>query len=190
MRTIHTYFTFAILLALALPVMGQNAAKKIPVPTDSARAEATKLIKEVYGDECSNAKTAVEKQALAKKLLGKANESKDDLASQFVLLRLTRDIATQAGDRQTAFQAIDAMAETFQVDVLAMKVAVLTKLATAAEKPAQHKTIAEDALKLVDGAISLDNFTVADELGKLALAEAQNASEKELVTELGKRGNP
>ena len=183
MKTTYTYFPFAILLALALPVMGQSAAKKIPVPTDTDQAEATKLIKEVYGDEYSKAKTTTEKQALAKKLVGKANESKDVPASQFVLLRLARDIATQAGDGQTAFKTVDTMAETFQFDVLAMKTVVLTKFTTTAQKPAQHKSVSEEALKLVDQSIIQDNFTVADELGKLALAEAQKASENELVNQ-------
>ena len=166
-------FVVVIALATACSALGQDAAKKSPVPAEAAQAEATKLIKEVYGDEYSKAKTPTEKQALAKKLLAKGNESKDDPVSQFVLLRLARDIATQATDGQTAFQAVDAMAEAFQVDPTEMKTVVLTKIAAAAQMPAQHKSIAEEALKLVDQAISQDNFKVADELGKLALAEAR-----------------
>ena len=177
--------TLAVLLTLAFAssLLGEDTAKKTSVPADTAQAEATKLIKEVYGDEWAKAKTAAEKQALSKKLLGKANDSKDDPASQFVLLRLARDIATQASDGQTAFQAIDAMAEAFQIDALEMKSVVLTKFATAAQKPAQHKPIAEEALKLVDQAVSQDNFKVADDLGKLALSEAEKAHEKELVAQ-------
>ena len=124
-----------------------------------------------------------EKQALAKKLIGKANETKGDPASQFVMLRLAKDIATQASDGQTAFQAIDTMAETFQVDANTMKMAVLTKFASAAQKPAQHKSIAEQALKLVDQAVSQDHFMVANQLGKLALAEAKRALDRELVAQ-------
>ena len=74
------------------------------------------------------------------------------------------------------------MAETFQVDATEMKLVVLTKLASAAQTPAQHKSIAEEALKLLDQAVSQDNFTVADQLGKLALDEARKAREKELVS--------
>ena len=187
MKSTRTHFTLAVLLILtsASAVLAQEAATKtpVPVPADAAQAEATKLIKEVYGDEWAKAKTTTAKQALAKKLLGKASESKDDPASQFVLLRLARDIATQANDGQTAFQAVDSMAETFQVDTLEMKSVVLTKLASAAQKPPQHKSISEEALKLVDQAISQDNFAVADELGKLALTEARKGREKELIAQ-------
>jgi hypothetical protein len=124
-----------------------------------------------------------EKQALARKLIGKASETKDDPASQFVMLRLAKDVATQASDGQTAFQAIDAMAETFQVDANTMKMAVLTKFACAAQKPAQHKAVAEQALKLVDQAVSQDQFMVANQLGKLALAEAKRGLDRELLAQ-------
>jgi len=167
--------------------LAQNAAKKTPVPADAAQAEAMKLVKEVYGDEYPKAETSREKQDLAKKLLGKARETADDPTGKFVLLKLARDIASQANDAQTAFQAIDEMADNFQVDVLETKSIVLTKFASAARhslKPTQHISIAEEALKLVDQAVSQDNFTVADQLGKLALDEARKTSEKELVSKV------
>jgi hypothetical protein len=124
-----------------------------------------------------------EKQALAKKLLGSVSETKDDPASQFVLLQLAKDIAAQANDGQTAFQAIDTMAETFQVDADTMKMAVLTKFASTAQKPAQHKFIAEQALKLAEQAISEDHFMVSSQLDKLAITEASKALDKELLTQ-------
>ena len=114
-----------LLLLAATPGLTQDAEKKTPVPADAAQAAATKLVKEVYGDEYAKAKTTTEKQALAKTLLNKANETKDDPASQFVLLRLAKDIAAQAGDGQMAFQAIDEMAETFLVNANEMKMTVL-----------------------------------------------------------------
>ncbi len=161
----------------------QDAVKTNPVPDNVAQAKATQLVKEVYGDEYSKAKTSAEKQALAKRLLEKGTETEDNPANRFVLLRLARDIATQAGDGLTAFATIDAMAETFQIDVLAMKAGVLTKFASIAQNPAQHKSVSEEALKLVNQAISQDNFAVANELGKLAQAEAQNAPDEKLVTQ-------
>jgi hypothetical protein len=124
-----------------------------------------------------------EKQALAKKLIGRANETKNDPANQFATLRLAKDIATQASDGQAAFRAIDTMAETFHVDANAMKMAVLTKFASAAQKPAQHKSIAKQALKLVDQAVSQDHFMVASQLGKLALTEAKRGLDKELLAQ-------
>jgi len=126
----------------------------------------------------------LEKQALAKKLIGKANETKDDPASQFVMLRLAKDIATQSSDGPTAFQAIDTMAETFPIDTNTMKMAVLTKFASAAKNPAQHKFIAEQALKLADQSVGQGHFPVANQLGKLAVAEAKRAPlDRELLAQ-------
>jgi hypothetical protein len=185
MKTTQSYLTLAVVLILALArfALGQQPAEKAPIPAAAAQAEAAKVIKEVYGDEWTAAKAATEKQALAKKLLGKASESKDDPASQFVLLRAARDIAAQASDRQAAFLAIDAMAETFQLNVLEMKLGVLTKLSSAAESPRQHNSISEEALALLDQALGRDDFAIADQLGKLALDEAQKADEKGFITQ-------
>ena len=186
MRETNTCFALVILffLATVLSALAQDSAKKTPVPADAVQAEAMKLVKEVYGDEYSKAKTSTEKQELAKKLLGKAKETQDDPAGKFVLLRLARDIAAQTSDGRTAFHAIDEMAETFQVDALEMKSAVLTKLASAAKTPAQHIAIVEQALKMVDEFSSEDNFAVADPLGKLALDEARKGGEKELISKV------
>jgi hypothetical protein len=185
MKTTHASLTLAVLFVLvaASSVPGGDAAKKAPVPADAALAEATKVIKEVYGNEYAKAKKTTEKQALAMTLLGKAKDVENDLSGKFVLLRLARDIAMQADDGRTAFQAIDALAEAFQIDALAMKTAALAKFVSAAQKPARHKVIAEQALKLMDQAISEDNFTVAHELGELAFAEARKAFDKEVLAQ-------
>ena len=72
------------LLAFASSVPGKDAAEKRPVPLDAAQAEATKLVKEVYGDEYAKAKTFELKQALGKKLLQKGIETEKDDAARFV----------------------------------------------------------------------------------------------------------
>ena len=69
---------------------------KFTVPDANALADAAKVIKEVYGDEWAAAKTTAQKQALAEKLLQKAKETEKDDAARFVLLRSSRDIATQS----------------------------------------------------------------------------------------------
>ena len=153
-------------LAVASSLLTYGADKLIPIPTDAAQAEATKLAKEVYGDDYAKAKSFAQKQALAKKLLGKAEESDNDSVGRFVLLRLARDIATQANDAQTAFQAIDTMADIFRVDGAKMKGPLLAKFASVAQQPSQHQFIATEALKLADQAISREDYTAANEYGK------------------------
>jgi hypothetical protein len=124
-----------------------------------------------------------EKQALAKKLIGEVNETKDNPASQLVSLLSIKDIATRAGDGQAAFRAIDTLAEKYQVDANIMKMTVLAKFASAAQNPAQHRSIAEQALKLADQAIGQEHFMVASQLDRLALSEAKRALDRELLAQ-------
>jgi formylglycine-generating enzyme required for sulfatase activity len=190
-KTVYRICPLALVCTLFVisPVSAQGQTKKIPVPSAAAQGEAAKLIKEVYGDEYAKATTATQKQALAKKLLEKATETKDDPAGQFVLLRLAKDIATQASDSQTAFDAIDRTAGAFQVDGNEMKTAVLTKMASAAKNPDQHKTIAEQALELIENAIACDNYEVANQLARLALDESRKGDDASLVSKTAAKQN-
>ena len=160
--------------------------ERLPTPPDAAQQEALALIKEVYGDEYAKAKTDKQKQALAKKLLGKALESRDT-TSRCVLLRASRDVATNGGDGQTAFQAIDEMDRVFRVDAVKMKASVLNSLSKKARLPADRKSIAEQALPLVDQAIARDDFELADDLTEMALTEARKARDGELVKKIAAR---
>ena len=178
-----TFPCFITVLAIVLPTFAEEAPKNAPVPDKNAQTEAMKLIREIYGDEYARAKSETEKQALAKKLLGKADETKDDLAARYVLLRLLHDVATQAKDGETAFQAIDTMAESFHVDAAEMRFDLLTKFASTANTPSQHKSISEQALKFTGEAVCKDDFATAGRLGEMALAEARKAHEKELITQ-------
>ena len=75
------------------------------------------------------------------------------------------------------------MAERFQVDALEMKAVVVTKIASIAQTPLKHKLTSELALTLMNRAVSQDNFTIADQLSKLALDEAQKAHDKDLLSQ-------
>jgi hypothetical protein len=121
------------------------------------------------------------KQALAKRLIATASATKNDPASRFVMLRRAKDVATEANDGETAFQAIDAMAATFHSDADILKMSVLTKLASAAQKPAQHRSIAEHALQLSSEAVGQERLMAANQLNRLALAEAKRALDNELL---------
>jgi hypothetical protein len=160
---------------------------KLPVPSDAAQAEAMALVREVYKSDYDKAKTVADKQALAKKMLGKAAETRDDPAGQFVLLKLAREIATQTGDGQTAFQAVDETARVFQVDGLEMKTEVLASLAKKARQPAEHKFVVEQALLLIEQAVAADKFELADTLGVTALGSVRQAGATGMAKQLRSR---
>ena len=142
-----TRFVFGLacfgLMFLAAAALGQEAVKKAPIPDDKAQAEAQALIRDVYKDEYSQATTAEKKAEFAKKLLQKAADTKDEPTNQFVLLRVARDMAAQAGDVDTAFQAVDELAAAFLIDPLEMNVQVLTKAASVTKKSDEQEQIVE-----------------------------------------------
>jgi hypothetical protein len=165
----------ALWATAAADLYAADRSKKQPVPSAAAQAEAMKIIKEMYGEEYTKATTSEKKQALAKTLLDKGITIRDDLPGKFVLLKLSREVATQGLDGLTAFRAVDAISETFEVDPAEMKADVLKRGAAHATTNLQHKRLMEVALPLVDVAVSEDNYVVAKDLCDFAVSEAQAA---------------
>lgn len=145
----------------------------IRVPDASAQADGIKLVKEVYGKELAAAKTADQKQALAKKMLEKAMESADDHLAQFTLFRLSKEIAEQASDYQTAFDSIEEMGKVFQINSLEMKTDALRKCATTATTNEQHISVSDKVAEICDHAVAKDDFSVAKPMVEVALAGRQ-----------------
>ena len=155
--------------------------ERVALPDAAAQDEAMKLARELYKDEFAKAKTAEDKQALAKKLFDQAVAASNADAGTFVLLQLAREIAVQGVDGTAAFAAIDAMAERYQVDGAGMKAEILTTFAKKAHTPPQHLLMAEQAARLMDEAAAAGSFAVATDLGKLAISEGGQGHSKELV---------
>ena len=171
---------FGLMLLAATTLFGQETAKKAVVPDEKVQAKAVALIRDVYRNEYKQAKTPEKKVEFAKKLIEKAESSKDSPADQFVLLRIARDLAAQGGDCDTTFEAVDQMAEGFAVDLLEMKVEALTTVATVVTKEDQQQVV-EAAQAVISQAIAQDKYDVADRLGKLALAAARKSRDQALV---------
>jgi hypothetical protein len=167
-------FSIALTVPLALP------AKDLPVPTATALEEPLALIKEVYGDEHSNAKTNEQLRALSTKLFSVGSKTENPI-ERYALLRIARDIATQGSDGQTAFQVIDAMDTTFQIDAVTMKASVLYSLAKKARLASDHKSIADQALDLVVLAVARDDFETAGKLVEMALSEARKLRDTDYI---------
>jgi hypothetical protein len=172
----------AIILTLAFVLTCPLAlcAEKLRVPSDEALKGPLNVIKEVHGEEHANAKTDEQLQALAKKLFSGASQT-DDRIERFALLRVARDIAAQGCDGQTAFQIIDEMDTVYQVDAVVMKASVLYALTKKARLPAERKSIAEQALVLVDLAVARDDFGTATKLANMAMDEARRTRDAGLV---------
>jgi len=169
---------------LAVPLSGKQLSRRLPLPETSARAEALKIVREVYGKEYEQAKTSAEKLALVDKLLRQAAMPDNSPADRYALLYVARNIALQNNDLATAFRIVDEMAAVFEVDPLEAKVAVLTGFAKVSRTTVRHKTAARHGLLLLDEAMRLKKSDLVDRLAKLAEAEARRARDSALSREV------
>jgi len=174
--------TIVALTHIAL-LLAQEADDRAPPPGEAAQAKALKLLREIYDQERRLARTSAQKQALADKLFHEALQSQD-LTDRFVLFRVSADVAAEAGDVETAFRALDKMAEHFQVDDLPRKVEALAEAVKSAGSGEHRKVVAEQAMALIGQAVDDDDFAAADRLGQLALAAARKARDLALVKQI------
>ncbi len=161
------YRTTALLVLASL--LGANlvaAEERVPLPPAPEIEQATKLVRNLFKDDY--AKTAPKaKLALAEKLFKQADETKDDLAAQFVLYRETADLAAAAGDVTLALRALDAMQTRFAGIKAEQPESVLKALSTKVSA-ADALPLATHLLKSVDEAVTADELDSAERLAKLA----------------------
>jgi hypothetical protein len=154
------------------------------VPDETRQREALKLLGEVHGEEYRKAATPAEKAAWAKKMLGLAGEAKQDPTARFVLLKVARDIAIEAGDAETALGAAHATAESFRVDGFKLRTNTLLEVAKSAASPNDNRLLATRAPALVAQAVARDEYDLASQLGRVALAAARKARDQALARQL------
>ncbi|MCY3022999.1 MAG: hypothetical protein NTW87_28820 [Planctomycetota bacterium] len=139
------------------------ADPRLPIPPAAALAETERQIKDIFKEEYQKKGTA-EREELARRMLKLAGESKNDAFAYYVALRESKDLAVSAGDLETAFSAIDALASAFVADEAALKTAALAAVARSAATP----EIAEKAFAVGFGLLEhLANDTQYDAALKL-----------------------
>lgn len=138
------------LFACALVAGAQTPVARKAVPDEKAQATADKLAREVYKDLYS-ARGADARGAVARRFMDEAGRMGNDLPARYVLLREARDAATDGGDLEAAFAAINATAATFDVDALAMKATLLAGQRgsgdAARSRAARWAEVADEAIK-------------------------------------------
>jgi hypothetical protein len=164
------------------PEAGGRAAE----PAAEAQEEALKRARNQYRSELTKARTPDEKQALARRLLDQAEKTNGDGTDAFALFRLARDVAVEGLDAVTAFAAVDAAAERYQVGVAGMKMELLAVFVKKSHlPPPQRLLLAEQASRLMadtaDVQTSKDLARFVD-VAKLAKNFGRQAGDKTLVS--------
>lgn len=178
-----------LLVACSVPVWAQEATPRRPVPDEAARESVLRTIAGVYRSDYEQAKTAQQKQALAKKLLNVGVGTTDDPTGQYVLFRIARDIAIQQGDWPTAFESIDRLAAVFEVDPYQMKYEVVRDASKAAKGYLEQRKLAEVLSPCVEQAVDADRFDVAERMCELGHRCAEEGRDPKLAQQIQARLN-
>jgi hypothetical protein len=173
-------YGFIAALLTCGPVLSSDL---IPVPANATQDAFIATVREAYAADLKAAKAPDDRIKLAKKLLTLASESKDDPASQFVLLKDARDLATLAIDIEKAFEAVDQIAERYDVNAIEWKVKVLQDASNAVRPRESNRSIASQGMELVQQAIAGDDFDRAETAAKLAIAAANRVPDAMLIKE-------
>jgi formylglycine-generating enzyme required for sulfatase activity len=157
--------------------------EKQPVPEGEVVQRSAGVVNDVYKTELQEAKTEQQKSQLANKVLQRADETRNDPAGRYALLRLAYDLAIEAADGNLAVDVVDRMAALYLVkfDLWERKAEVVGTLARQAKRPEDHKAVVQFALTLGAQAQADDTFPVAQQLAKLAVAEAAKARDRGAV---------
>lgn len=145
------------LFCLVLSSLAADA--KLPIPDDNAQTQAVNAVREIYGDEWRAASTLQQKAVLARKLMADSDNTKDDAAGRFVLLRTVRDMAAQIGDVELTRDACQRLEAAYEVGD--MRSETLRPLAKSVRAKEGYALLTEFALETLAREIEAERFESA-----------------------------
>lgn len=158
---------------------GPSESEKLPIPADASRRAALKQVRDVMRNDLANAKTPVAKSQLAGQMLQTADGTSDP-AGRYVLLREAENLAADAADVDTALAADDAVNRAFQPDATPSAIDPLQKFTRTQMDSAAATRVCEAAMGILHTAQAQNRFEAARQAGRLAVAMAHKASDREL----------
>lgn len=154
---------------------------KLPVPNAADQKKAEKEIREAFPKDFAD-KSRNGKSALAQKLLGQSADDKNTPTSRYVVLLLSRDLATESLDLTTAFDAIERLNTLFQTGAAPLTGATFTVernswKAAALNAARKNASTPEDVSSLADAYIKFATDSVGEKNFADALIAAQLADQ-------------
>jgi serine/threonine protein kinase len=171
----------AVAPGVVVPSRSAGFQDRAPEPPAEAQKQKLELIRELFKEEYAK-RTPQDQRVLAQKLLQKGQETAEDSAARFVLLREARELATLGGDTETALAAIDGLSASFAVDAVGMKLSLLNRLAPTAKDPEAARSMALHYLSVISDAITIDNYESATAAAAKAEPLAKIAQDIGLVS--------
>jgi hypothetical protein len=173
---------------LLLPLLDQPplSERRQPVPAGPALEAARDQVQEPLAEVILAAKTGPQKSRLAVRLLAMGRAAQDS-TQQYAAFDEAREWAISAGDPATALAAIDALGQTFAVDVLVLKSEALGASVAGSGSTAAAAKAASAALALSDEAEQAGRLELAGTLADTAYTAARKARDGALIRQAHQR---
>ena len=146
-----------------------------PMPSEAALKAAQKLVIDTFRDELS----ASDKKPAVKAMLETAEKTERD-AEKAALYLSAADVASRAVETKLAFEALEKLAASFDVDLLALKLAAIESAAKEARSTESRISVANRGLELANDAEQADRFEIAESALKSAAAASSRVRDAEL----------
>jgi hypothetical protein len=158
------------------------------MPDAALLKKAETSVREAHRKELAKAKITADRLALAQHLLDEARAMKKPSPACCATLILARTMAAELGNPELMDQAIDALAERFEVDAPALKKQTLIAAAMAPRSTAAGRSLAAACLDQMDTAATAEQYDAAMEYARAAYAAAGKAHDPALVKDVVERG--
>lgn len=164
--------------------------KKIPAPTPAEQKKADEDIRALFKDDLAK-KDRLSKRSLAQKLLAQSKDAGNSTAARYVLVIKATDLAAEAGDIATAFDAIEQLDKvyelpnppltgaTFSVPLNGQKAALLAIARKAASTPEEQNAVADAYLRISESCLASRDLEDAKSAAQQA---AKNSKEQDVLS--------
>ncbi len=148
--------------------------KKLSVPDEVVQRKITSQIGDIY--PISRTKIPADRIKLAGRLFQAAGASSEP-NERYVLLRHVHDLACQGGDVVLMFQAIEAMASQFDIQVNEQKGKSLFVFAETATNAEQIRMLFDHSQRVIAQALSENQYAMASDLANDVYRACQRSKE-------------
>src|SRR5579862_2369553 len=171
----------------AAPAPPSVPLKRQAAPEAGVQKDAEKLIHDIFKEDYAK-KTPLDKLSLAKKLLKHALEAKESGGDTFILLRESRDLASQFGDTETALKAVQEMARRYEINETEATLAMLSTALKSVRMPEEFVLLARAYVLLADEAMAKEDFEAAEKAVAAGGQAARKGKDIPLVARLEAKG--
>jgi len=154
--------------------------ERAPVPSREEQEAAAQRLQEVLRDELAAAKTPQDRLLLADKLRNLAQESTEDLATQYMLWDEARNQAMLGMDWPKALTIVEEIAKRFKLDRWELSADTLEQATEITRAVDQRRNLAEDCLDMVTELLRGGRFELAGDVAQTSVGLATRSRDPEL----------